>query len=531
MGWKEGKYGVHSGRTLRSHFGSGREVREGLLVQSASASVNHEGMQDYPNESGDAVFYSLGKRKRWLIPGLVKDGALEEDSEVVLVERYHSESSRGRLRGDCFSVYDSTTGCPRKARGKLAHATDLLEKSRGAKLFYEVCQPVPEGMWPKHAQTKKGLRKRKGRTSSKKRKNIDVGFDELPEEDYEDEIYDQDETSSSELSVRTNFELSIFLNVSHVENSVYKAERSKPLAPKETLCKEHCVYVDSDDDMQETHKKFLAEIEAEKTTIKEAELHNATLNRTPRRRRTKARDEQQNPLTAAAEKVPEVPSICKPEDNLSGEVLMNFQEVQPNQLLQQWGGMYQEGACLPRKFTLDLAPLMSGCHGDRGAYLVCQVGCQQERNPSRVKSELSLAIWNNLLDHSEIYIKAQMDFVSKLATMKDGDVPVWSVQEAVHCAVSSLRENLSCMESQQIQDYGEPPSRKSRHPLKMLEDLFGWKSKTFSVKRARQEVRESITKSVHVRSDATEEVAMATEELTVCGICFVELQGMCFILI
>ena len=198
MVWKEsGKFGIHTGRTLRKTptAGSSNRGDRGFLIKNVTnpdTNFTDEDIRRYlkkfPIKDGlndedvvkesrnsrhwhfggrgfqdDLVLYSLGKRKRWLASTVLreqipKDYDSENDYKVVLVERVSMNNScyyfrSPRLKhGDCCAVVDGEEVRKPKRR-KFAHVGDLRSSdSNKTEIFYEINHTEPATSWPSYLQ-------------------------------------------------------------------------------------------------------------------------------------------------------------------------------------------------------------------------------------------------------------------------------------------------------------------------------------------------------------------------------------------
>jgi hypothetical protein len=206
MGWNStGKFGIHSGKTLRRYptrkYASGslkrqnyahefavvKELKLGNGVRNVDPKTVELGLEDggLPLEK-DSPIYSLNKRKRWLLPELLKESVGElfhkendekiPDSEtksktkksrkdrkadtklrVSVVER-HSSGDALRCRPDCIGV---TSNAPlnssdpeRKPVMKYSYVGDLKSEVSDDEIevYYEFLSPFPKGAWPSNRQ-------------------------------------------------------------------------------------------------------------------------------------------------------------------------------------------------------------------------------------------------------------------------------------------------------------------------------------------------------------------------------------------
>lgn len=188
-----GKFGIHTGRTLRKSSERVSFRDRGFLIKTiANTNINFTDqdvdrclkkfkIQDGFNDedivkeslnhrhwgfggrgiSDDSVLYSIGKRKRWLVPSILKekipkDYDSENDYKVVLVERLSVNNSLFypslRLKhGDCKAVLDGAE-LRKPKRRKFAHVGDLRKESNKTEIFYEVNHTEPLTSWPSFLQ-------------------------------------------------------------------------------------------------------------------------------------------------------------------------------------------------------------------------------------------------------------------------------------------------------------------------------------------------------------------------------------------
>lgn len=216
MVWKErGKYGIHTGRTLRKPSKSVSLKDSGFLIKTIiNTEINFSDQdarrclknfqaddgfddEDVVSESrhhrhwgfggggwsDNSLLYSIGKRKRWLMPTVLRERISENfdsdsDFKVVLVERVSVNDSSlfyqsPRLKhGDCSAVLDGLD-FRRPKRRKFAHVGDLRKESGETEIFYEVNHTEPSTSWPSYLQHdwREARDQNKSRCKEKGRKN------------------------------------------------------------------------------------------------------------------------------------------------------------------------------------------------------------------------------------------------------------------------------------------------------------------------------------------------------------------------
>ena len=211
MGWNDmGKFGIHSGKTVRryptrkytgfqgngkghlpkreSEFAVVKELRYAGAPNFVPKAV------DFPVDDGglpldrNSLIYSLNKRKRWLLPEMVKEKVSElfydENSDEILdsdkknnikrpknerkqntdsklrvnvVER-HISIETTRFQPDCTGVTSSVPCAKskpeRKAFKKHSYVGDLKPKvgADEVEVYYEFLSPFPKAAWPSNRQ-------------------------------------------------------------------------------------------------------------------------------------------------------------------------------------------------------------------------------------------------------------------------------------------------------------------------------------------------------------------------------------------
>ena len=195
MVWQtKGRYGIHTGRTLRKPSNRISSKDRGFLIkivlntamnfsdqdvnrclkkfQIADGFNDEEVVEESRNHrhwgfggggfSDNSILYSVGKRKRWLVPSILseeipEDYDSENDYKVVLVERVSGNDSSWfsrspRLKhGDCKAVLDGADVRKPKRR-KFAHVGDLRNESNKTEIMYEVNHTESSTSWPSYVQ-------------------------------------------------------------------------------------------------------------------------------------------------------------------------------------------------------------------------------------------------------------------------------------------------------------------------------------------------------------------------------------------
>ena len=194
MGWNErGKYGVTTGRTVRSPFAycsknAGRwnpsldtetlvkftrgtdQLSKHELDEFLSINDMEDGLGDF-NDSMfllaservhySSVIYSLKKRKRWTLVERISTNQQDdiEANDLGNVTFIHRRVER-KLEADCIAVHKANEFRVFRSKKHLyAKAADLLANSNGMKIEPELCYEMsyryPEGSYPLYAEVHK----------------------------------------------------------------------------------------------------------------------------------------------------------------------------------------------------------------------------------------------------------------------------------------------------------------------------------------------------------------------------------------
>lgn len=241
MVWKErGKYGIHTGRTLRKPSERITSRDRGFLIKAvvnSDVNVTDEDFRRYLKKAkvldgfddedvvqesryhrrwgsgrgffSDSLLYSISKRKRWLLPAILKhrvseDCGSESECKVVLVERvsensssWYSQSSRLK-NGDCIAVLDGAE-LRKPKRRKFAHVGDLRKESDEPEVFYEVTHTESATSWPSYVQHdwREFRDQMKSRCKEKGKRNKRRLWGQYRKSELKKEAFENEKTSSS----------------------------------------------------------------------------------------------------------------------------------------------------------------------------------------------------------------------------------------------------------------------------------------------------------------------------------------------
>ena len=525
MEWKHGRSGARTGRTLGSRFTQSRGNRsEGLLIHSSVVSCSSKGDQG----EGEVVTYSLGKQNRWLLPEIIKSNSagIEDREEVVLVERYTNVGNTKRGRPDCISVFNSKNGTIRKPKRKLAHAKDLLGDSEEVKGRYEVAYPHPSGSRLKSNKRPAGhlgKRKKNSGTSSFFEDDYD---DDLGEIDYSDSEGEED-FSEQIMDNSSRLELDVLISRS-LSKTALEAHAGEMSTSNNMKCTQHeerqlegkCIYVDSDEEMEEQHLELLAQIKAGCSLLDARDQIKKNQSLKPKKEKNRCRARNLD-AESTIESVPVVETCSFPlepvhRDGCEGVVIkLRSQEITPAALTEQWGHMYKEGASYPRAFVLNLMPLIS-LSNSKEAFIVFRVFEGHARcNPSEAKAFVSLVVCN---DESNTE-KTLTDFIYQIKH-RSAEQEIWSLEDIANVAICFLEGDFNNVNGKA--DYREP--REPRLSLDVFNNLFGWKSRTFSSQAAKQQVKKCHAKFNNIATPVAAITDGNNQRILECEICFQDIM-------
>ena len=523
MEGKKGKCGARLGRTVRSRFAQTRGKRsEGLLIHSAVNTSSMEGDQ----EGGELVTYSLGKQNRWLLPEVIKTNAAEFKGDVVLVERYTREGGkkRGRLVSCSeFSSKNSTSNSKndtiQKPKRKHERAKDFPKDGEKAetKTRYEVEYPLPAGCWSKNVKrsTSHGKRKKYSCTSLM----FEDEFDDPIDTGYS-EIEDDEELNDHLIDKTSDFDLSLFVNLSSQATSTSQTGKSTQRKESESVLPGKCIYVESESEMHEEHLELLAQIQVGGSLLDaKNQIRNNVPSNSEGKKGHRHRIMQNQNNKSTEESIPPAGTSSLPvdpaqEDADAGIVItLRRQDVEQETLAQQWGEMYKEGASHPRTFLLNLTPLRS-IPNSKDFFIAFRVS---EDCASEVKALINIVICDDYSNTERI----TREFVSQIHT-KNVEQRLWTLEDIVSVTACCFRRELVESTKGGV-DYREP--RQPRLTLDVFTNLFGWKSKTYSLQGVQQEIKECVAEVGGVKAaSAVTATPRSREQQMECEICFREME-------
>ncbi|XP_078350805.1 uncharacterized protein LOC144635590 [Oculina patagonica] len=523
MEGKHGRSGARSGRTIRSRFAQSKGNRsEGLLIHSSFHTFSSKGGQ---NEE-EVVTYSLGKQNRWLLPEVIKanSAGFDDREEVVLVERYTNVGNKKRGRPDCISVFNSKNGTIRKPKRKLAQAKDLLGDIEEVKARYEVAYPHPSGSRLKSTKRPAGhLGKRKKNffTRSIVEEDDDLSEIEYLDSEEKEDFSEQTTDSSSRLDLDVLINLSSKASPGSHAGEMSTSKNMKCTQHDQSQLEGKCIYVENDEEMQEKHLEFLAQIKAGDSLLDARDLqikNNQSSQSKEQKRRRRARNVANKSSNESVPPSKTCPFPIEPvhRDVCEGVIIkLRRQEITPAALAEQWSHMYKEGASYPRVFALNVMPLVS-LSNSKEVFIVLRVfEDHAKHNSGESKALVSMVVCNDK-NNTE---KTPADFISQIKR-RSAEQEIWALEDIANVAICFLEGHLNNANGKV--DYKEP--RKPRLSLDLFTNLFGWKSRTFSSQAAKQQVKECLAEVNGITTASAAAVSDGMQMILECEICFQEIM-------
>ena len=563
MGWKEnGKYGVATGRTVRSPFAnaggfsfsaSGRETEYLLkftrgteklssaeLDEFLSANDIDDGLGDFTESSMrqltagsnvhlSSISYSLKKRKRWRLPDLDRTGLEQEDPadrpNVTFIHRRVEKT----LDADCFAIKktkENEVFKPRKR--KYARVQDLLKRCDTnevePEVGYEISYRYPANEYPECGESH-GHRyrcrwsfqwslsnPRKSRFKNKGVKNKGHRWEMYSDGEIRKKksINFDEEPCTCELIPEAIVES----NVKMMDAGLFRELKTS----EERFCssgatdfdlgyyiEEVCKHTLSGNHPKgkKTHQRLSAacsnQDQSMKNSFKYGKKSAIYNDLKPSIDLSQNQDAANSSPSATLE-----PQIFQPEKKTTVAVLLNADEVKPGNLKAEWSDLYTEANCLPRKFTIDLMALLSTERSFTSeSYCLLFELTKKNHNENsavHVTTDVSLhSIKTEDFKADSNSFDANAKFCSEI---QGASQDVWQVSNVVDCAVFWLQ---NCFQSPQYPTCGYNSGKmyvKTWKSVEVLGDMFGWKSEICTQREIKSELKMKIKEqSLHCLND------------------------------
>ena len=572
MGWKEkGKYGVSTGRTVRSPFAAAhgffssiprRETETLLKFTRGTEKFSNSELDEFltENDIGDglrdfaessrlpwntrnstvhrsSVPYSLKKRKRWRLSELAEENSVElndslERPNVTFIHRRLPNN----LDADCIAIQKTKQNevlTPRKHR--YSRVQDLLKKCDKIELEpeigYEISYRYPTNEYPECGEGhcfrdrwsyQWSLRNpRKARWKNKGIKNKGYRWD----------VYSDGEVKSGK--VRKNQPCHVCEvqvdDGSYIESKVqvidaesfneWKAADKRSFTGGASF--DLGCYIEELTKYPKNHR-IKSGCSTEDQSLKGSFIKYGKKNVVyidPEVNPDLSHDQDaSNSSSSAASK----PQILQPEKKAVVTLLLNAGDVEPENLKAQWNDLYNEANSLPRKFMIDLIPLLSagGTFTNESCHVLFEVTKKADNGLSSATTDVSLHVAETRDLDSNSACNTSTKFYSEIESVKQDILRVQDVVDyAIHCLQDCCQPLLyvTCTPN-------SPKHAKGWRSVEVLGSMFGWKSDVYTQTEIKSELRFKLKEQrLHCGTDQLDEVK--TEELLdkFCGICYEEL--------
>ena len=576
MGWKQnGKYGVSTGRTVRSPFANaggfsssvpGRETEyllkftrgtENLssseLDEFLSANDIDDGLGDFGESSTrqltarssvhlSSIPYSLKKRKRWRLQDLDRTGIELKDSvdrpSVTFIHRRVEKT----LDADCMAIEKTKENAVFTPRNrKYTRVQDLLKRCDTSdvepEVGYEISYRYPANEYPEcgegHGHRYRWSFKwslsnpRKSRFKNKGFKNKGIRWDLYSDGEIRSEKIAGEEpceTIPSEANVESNVKMmdaELF--------RVLKASEERSCSSDATDFNLGCYieevfkHTGKHPKAKKTHQRLSAACSNQDQSFKYGKKSVVYIDLEPNIIPSQNQGTANSSPSTASE-----PQIFQPEKKAAVTLLLNANEVKPGNLKAEWNYLYTEANSFPRKFTIDIMPLLSteGSITIESCCLLFEVTKRNNNGLSSVTTDVSL----HCTKTEDFYADSNScDANAKFRSEIEGaSHEVWQVSNVVDCAVFWLQN------SYQPSQYPACRSNSGKHvkmwrSVEVLGAMFGWKSEICTQREIRSELKMKIKEqSLHYLNDeihtCPEMDGLSVETLDMfCGICYKEL--------
>ncbi|KAK3724937.1 hypothetical protein QZH41_017150, partial [Actinostola sp. cb2023] len=541
MGWTErGKKGVHSGRTLRQNHRLSSV--EGVIVkyQTNTANISNSvttsllqdryGLTDGLNvkyiphlREDTGVHFSLGKRKRWLLPDLVKERV--SDEEITDGEEFEAEDEKEvhicfterhiyydnkRSRGDCVSIYSDHDG-QIAPKHKYSYYSDFRHQDKNTKppeIGYEICQSPPSTSWPNFSEGQQSYRceywgfngkKSKGKRKGMKNKGYRWGMfrdgDDLAK-CIDEDWYVNVQQRQSESKIKTV----------NSNDFLYAAKKV------DTTRDGHAFRLD--DYTNAMKKRDTGKVKEEKSLDVTSEF----------KKYGKGCAMYVGSVAKQPEevKMPQESQMKSLRKRHTVTINIDAKDLEVSSVQSEWGDCYVEGAVYPRKFAVNITALLPN---KLKANIISNVLFELQDQPSKDNTQVTTVsvVHVSVGYQSELYDAAQ-DFAAYITRTTDS-CRIWQVKEVIKAALQCIRVLTGlCGETVHVQPQTEKTGKtRSVSNLNLLDKMCGWRSEPFTLQEAQQQIKEQLENEAKISksSDVAQWMILSME----CGICYETFEG------
>ena len=584
MGWKEnGKYGVSTGRTVRSPFANaggfarcsvpGRETEcllkftrgtENLssteLDEFLSVNDIDDGLGDFAESSTrqltagssvhlSSISYSLKKRKRWRLPDLERTALeLEDSADRPSVTFIHRRVEKWTVDADCIAIEktkENEVFTPRKR--KYTRVQDLLKRCDTSEVEpqvgYEISYRYPANEYPECGEghghryrwsfqwslsnPRKSRFKNKGVKNKGRRWGLysdgEIRSEKIANEEPCGTLFSDINTESTCKVKMVDAEL--FREWKDSEERSFSSRHGTADFDLGCYIEELSKHTGDHPKDKKTHQRLSSACnnrdQSMENSFKYGKKSAVYIDLKP----SVFPSQHQDTANSSSSTTPK-PQIFQPEKKAVATLMLNAEQVKPRNLKTEWNDLYAEANSLPRKFTIDLMPLPS-TEGGITSESYCLLFEVAKKNNCTVTADVSLhrTKTENFNADSNFY-KATAKFCSEI---ENASQDVWQASDVVDCAVFWLQNCYGNQPSQYPTCRSNSMHVKTWRSVEVLGDMFGWKSETCTQREVKAELRSQLKKqSLHCLNDEIhtwpEMDDLSGESVdTFCGICYKEL--------
>ena len=583
MGWKEnGKYGISTGRTIRSPFASKysyysythREIlikftrgTEGLSSDEMEEFLTQndigDGLGDF-NESATRLVrsqgvdrsckvpYSLNKRKRWQLSenvNLLKpdDDSVETAPSVVLIHR--RVPSFPKQKADCIAVEKfKEREVFRRGKSKYTRVHDLLEKCDKAELEPEVCYEIsyryPMNEWPLCAEVAWSCRcavcrwdfpnPRKAPCKNKGVKNKGRRWHLYSDAEVRGKVANEELFCRKHVRCRRPSRHMTDSKVQVMEASQFRECNAQATESSRSCAKFTCTLGSYIDKCSKSPERFFKKRQHRRDVgcrIENQSLDhlgkygkNSVIYIDPEPSVKLTEDQQSVDTTAFAPKA----QVLQAEKKVVVTLPLDADDVKPANLKACWKNLYTEANSFPRKFTIEVTSLLSdeGNSSIDSCCLLFEPIKDMSNTMVCTTTDVSLHITGaDDINTTIICMATTKIFYSEIESIRQ---EIWKVSDVVDHVVFCIQD---CFQALQLpMKNSSNCKQKTWRSVEVLGSMFGWKSEALTQMEMKSELRKKIKKVEKIHFENDFDICDGTMDLLEmsCGICCEKL-GECFI--
>lgn len=562
MGWKEnGKYGVSTGRTVRSpfassygYYGSAQDSEVLLKFTRGTDNLSTGEMQEFLTQNdisdglGDftesttrlvrsqwvdrycSVPYSLKKRKRWRLAENVRwlDDSMDTAPNVTFIHRRVGS----RLEADCIAV-ERAKECevlqPRKRKYTRAH--DLLKRSDKTELEPEVCYEMtyryPVNEYPECKEVHGRIMRwsfqwsvanpRKARCKNKGVKNKGHRWGEYSDAELRSgQIAKEKSVLQKKSRNTTDSKVQVIGAWQFSKCNAYE-ERSHFSKGFDIGC---CMKEKKKQTKKKSPRQGSAHIVENQLLDQGFRFGKNSVIYIDRASHLNSSQDTSSAITKTFH-APN-PHVFQPEKKVVITMALDLDDVKPANLKSQWNDLYSEANSFPRRFTIEITPLLSdkGNMNIDSCYVLFEVMKNATSGVVCTTTDVSLHITR--IENSDSSIcKAVAKVYSELDSSNQ---EIWKVGDVVDCAVQCLSDFIQPLQLP-MKSSGNR-KEKTWSSVEVLGKMCGWKSEVFTHMEMKSKLWAKIKKAQTAQCKNDFDISNETDNLEMsCGICCEELSN------